>query len=253
MNSAKTLLCAFSCLALAGVSPIYAHAQDSDQKAADAKANQTDSRLSQDVTTRASQATKSGQPSNEKLSQPRRVEDTYPLQSDADRQKTVRLLQQLTVDLLALFNQHKEAHWNVNGPLYLPLHEFYQEQADFYRGQADVFAERTLHLGDSIDGRYATIARTTTIPEFPAGYVTDNESIKLLLDRVTVLQKEVYKDIRETEQSDPPTSNKLQDLAYAVDKNLWQLRIHLQKPGGLGEDLPWANQQGRDRNAPSGK
>ncbi len=41
----------------------------------------------------------------------------------------------------------------------------------------------------------------------PAGYLTDNESIQLLLDRVTILQKEIYRLIRATEQSDAPTSN----------------------------------------------
>ena len=182
--------------------------------------------------------------SNQKLAQPKRIEDAYPLRDEAARENTARITQQMTVDLLALFNEHKQAHWNVNGPLYLPLHEFFQEQADYYRGQADVFAERALHMGYSVDGRYSTIVRTTKIPDFPAGYVTDNNSIKLLIDRVTVLQKEVYAYIKETEETDAPTSNKLQDLAYAVDKNLWQLRIHLQKPGGLGEDLPYAPAQG---------
>ena len=107
--------------------------------------------------------------------------------------------------------------------------------------------ERDLQLGFSVDGRYSTIAKTTNIPEFPAGYVTDNESLKLLLDR-TVLQKEVYVDIRETNDSDPVTSNKLQDLAYGVDKNLWQLRIHLQKPGGRGEDLPYSERDATATN-----
>ncbi|MBC7526870.1 MAG: DNA starvation/stationary phase protection protein [Chthonomonadaceae bacterium] len=229
------------------VSALFAFGGISAAQDAEQKANQTDARISREVTVRADSTKGQGQ-SNEKGAQPKRIEDSYPLTSDADREKSAKILQQLTVDLLSLFNQHKEAHWNVNGPLYLPLHEFYQEQADFYRTSADTFAERVLHLGYSVDGRYSTVARTSGIPDFPAGYVTDNESIKLLLDRVTVLQKEVYRDIRETEKSDPPTSNKLQDLAYAVDKNLWQLRIHLKKPGGLGEDLPWVTQQGRDRS-----
>lgn len=68
----------------------------------------------------------------------------------------------------------------------------------------------------------------------PDGYLTDDHSIKLLLDRVTVLQREIYDLIGETEQSDPPTGNKLQDLAYSVDKNLWQLRAHLQRPSSPG-------------------
>jgi starvation-inducible DNA-binding protein len=177
--------------------------------------------------------------SNMTLPQPKRIEQSYPLKSDEDRHKSVKGLQQLTVDLLAVVNTYKEAHWNVSGPLYLPLHEYYDAQADFYRAQSDVFAERVLHLGSSVDGRYPTITRTTTIPEMPAGYLSDDDTLKLLLDRITVLQKEIYKLLRDTEESDPPTSNKLQDLAYSVDKNLWQLRSHLQKPGGQGEDLPW--------------
>jgi starvation-inducible DNA-binding protein len=181
--------------------------------------------------------------------QPGRVEYSYPLKGDEERRKSVTGLQQLTVDLLALHNMYKEAHWDLTGPLYVPLHEYYQQQADFYLQQADLFAERVLHLGASVDGRFSTIARTTKLAEMSVGYLTDDHSIKLLLDRVTVLQKEIYKLIGETAESDPPTGNKLQDLAYSVDKDLWQLRAHLQKPSSRRGDLPWFRYQG---NEPSG-
>ena len=175
--------------------------------------------------------------------QPGRVEYSYPLKGDQERSKSVKALQQLTVDLLALHNMYKEAHWDLTGPLYLSLHEYFQQQADFYLQQADLFAERVLHLGAYVDGRFSTIARTTKLAELPDGYLTDDHSIKLLLDRVTVLQKEIYEMIGETEGSDPTTANKLQDLAYSVDKNLWQLRAHLQKPSSRRGDLPWMRYQ----------
>jgi starvation-inducible DNA-binding protein len=181
--------------------------------------------------------------SNQRSAQPPLIEASYPLDSDADRAKTVKLCQQVTVDLLAMFNLYKQAHWNLNGPLYLVLHKFYQKKADYYREQSDLFAERVLHMGSSVDGRYSTIARTSTIPDFPAGYDTDSETLRLLVERLTVLQKEVYAGIKATEQSDAPTSNKFQDLAYEVDNNLWQLRIHLARPGSLGDALPYASQQ----------
>jgi DNA-binding ferritin-like protein len=176
--------------------------------------------------------------------QPGRVEYSYPLKDDLERRKSVKALQQLTVDLLALHNMYKEAHWDLTGPLFLPLHEYYQ--ADFYLQQADLFAERVLQFGSCVDGRYSTIARTTKLAEMPEGYLTDDQSIKLLLDRVTVLQKEIYELIGETEDGDPPTSNKLQDLAHSVDKDLWQLRAHLQRPSSRRGDLPWVRQQTPD-------
>jgi starvation-inducible DNA-binding protein len=175
-------------------------------------------------------------------SQPGRVEYSYPLEDDRARSKSVKALQQLTADLLALHNIYKVAHWNLTGPLYVPLHEYYQQQADFYLRQADLFAERVLHLGASVDGRLSTIASTTRLAELPDGYLTDDHSLKLLLDRVTVLQKEIYELIGETSVSDPPTASKLQDLAYSVDKDLWQLRAHLQKPSSRRGDLPWMRQ-----------
>ena len=215
----------------------------------------TDARLLGDAKARAAKST-SGQgaaESNEKTaSEPKRIEDSYPLANDEARQKSVKILQQVTVDLLALFEDYKQMHWNLTGPLYLPLHEYYQEQSEKYRMYADVFAERILHLGYSVDGRHSTVAKTSSVPEPPVGFVTDNESLKFLVDRVTVFQKEVYQGIKDTEDSDAPTSNKLQDLAYQVDKNLWQLRVHLVKPGSLGENLPWNAQQGRDRAGESG-
>lgn len=242
MTARQLLTCATLALTLAA----SAGAQDAGQKAQDQKADQNDQHLSQQAKARGSKAAGQGA-SNERVASPPRLEDSLPLTSEADRAKSSRLLQQTTVDLLTLFNDYKQAHWNLNGPLYISLHEYYQQQADAYQGFADVFAERNLHLGYTADGRYSTIARTSSLPEMPGGYIPDNESLKLLIDRVTVFQKEVYQDIRATQDSDPPTSNKYQDLAYQVDKNLWQLRIFVQKPGGLGQDLPWAAQQGRDR------
>ncbi len=181
--------------------------------------------------------------------QPGRVEYSYPLKGDQERSKSVKALQQLTVDLLALHNMYKEAHWDLTGPLFVPLHEYFQQQADFYLQQADLFAERVLHLGAYVDGRFSTIARTTKLAEMPDGYLTDDHALKLLLDRVSVLQKEIYDLIGETEASDPPTANKLQDLAYSVDKNLWQLRAHIQQPSARRGDLPWSRYQGSE---PSG-
>jgi starvation-inducible DNA-binding protein len=178
--------------------------------------------------------------------QPARVEYSYPLKVDEARSKGVKALQQLTVDLLALHAMYREAHWDLNGPLFLPLHEYYRQRADSYLRQADAFAERVLQLGASIDGRASTVASTTKLAEMPAGYLTDDHSLKLLLDRVTVLQKEVYDLIREAEAGDPPTANLLQGLACSVDRDLWQLRAHLQKPSSRRGDLPWARQQAYD-------
>lgn len=191
----------------------------------------------------AAQAQDAPAAGNQRLAQSPRIERSYPLAGDAERAKSAQVLQQLVVDLLSAFNGYKEVHWNLSGPLYLVLHEYYQSQADFYRKQADVFAERALQLGYSIDGRYSTIAKTTKLADLPAGFMADDDTIKLTIDRIATLQKQVYAGIEALDRSDPVTANKLQDLAYSIDQNLWQLRIHLARPGSNGQALPWAAQQ----------
>ncbi len=59
-------------------------------------------------------------------------------------------------------------------------------------------------------------------------------------------EAKIHELIGETEGSDPPTANKLQDLAHSVDKNLWQLRAHVQKPSSRRGELPWFRYQGAD-------
>lgn len=171
---------------------------------------------------------------------PARIQSSLPLDSEEARRKSVRALQQTTVDLLALVHDFKQAHWNLTGPLYLVLHEYYDEQAGLYTKWADLFAERNLHMGFSVDGRPSAIVATSTLPDMPAGWETDQQSLQLLIDRLTVLQKQVYRSLEELEKTDAPSSNKYQDLAHDLDKTLWQLRVHLQKPGSPGDALPWS-------------
>jgi hypothetical protein len=66
------------------------------------------------------------------LAQPKLIEQSYPLEDEASRARVVKELQQLTVDLLAIQNIYRQNHWNLSGPLYLVLHEYYDSQADFY-------------------------------------------------------------------------------------------------------------------------
>lgn len=76
-------------------------------------------------------------------------------------------------ELVDLTLQTKQAHWNVSGPLYLPLHEQFEEQVKEYREFSDRVAERILSLGASADGRPQTVVRTSPLGEYPAGYVSD--------------------------------------------------------------------------------
>ena len=137
-------------------------------------------------------------------------------------------LQATVVELLELFHDSKQCHWNLRGPLYLPLHEQLQENADTYRKFADVLAERVLHVGRPVDGRTGVVAATANLGEMPGGFLTDKQVLILMTGRITTVAKRVRQRIERLSTVDEVTSNKLQDLSYELDKHVWQFRVHMQ-------------------------
>ncbi|QKG57922.1 DNA starvation/stationary phase protection protein [Hymenobacter sp. BRD128] len=148
---------------------------------------------------------------------------------EADKRKPVTDdLQATVVELLELFHDSKQSHWNLRGPLYLPLHEKLQENADEYRKYADILAERVLQVGNPIDGRTGVVAATANLGEFPGGYLTDKQVLIIMTERITTVAKRVRQRIEHLSKVDEVTSNQLQELSYVLDKHVWQFRVHMQ-------------------------
>lgn len=157
-----------------------------------------------------------------------RADQWIPLEPEK-RQAINTDLQATVVELLELFHDAKQAHWNLRGPLYLPLHEQLQAYADTYRQYADVLAERQLQIGLPADGRTATIVETANLPKFPAGFLSDRQVLEIMTERIHMIAKRVRQRIERTgKNGDEVTSNKFQDLSYELDKQVWQFRVHMQ-------------------------
>ena len=150
-----------------------------------------------------------------------------PVEADK-RQPITDELQATVAELLELFHDSKQCHWNLRGPLYLPLHEQLQDNADAYRKYADLLAERVLQVGHPIDGRTGVVAATSNLGEMPGGFLTDKQVLILMTGRITTVAKRVRQRIERLSKVDEVTSNKLQDLSYELDKHVWQFRVHMQ-------------------------
>src|SRR5258708_4995350 len=92
-----------------------------------------------------------------------------------DRSAVTLELQPLLVELIDVGMTAKQAHWNVTGPLFRPLHAQLDDLADDARTWADMVAERVVALGEPSDGRIETVAAQTPLPGFPDGFVEDSK------------------------------------------------------------------------------
>jgi starvation-inducible DNA-binding protein len=71
-------------------------------------------------------------------------------------------------------------------------------------------------------------AANSRLPEFKAGFISDETSLKLLADRYGSIANNVRAAIEESESyGDLITADILIDLGAMLDKNLWFLESHL--------------------------
>ncbi|MBC6609596.1 DNA starvation/stationary phase protection protein [Hymenobacter sp. BT507] len=150
-----------------------------------------------------------------------------PAEADK-RQPITDDLEATVVELLELYHDSKQSHWNLRGPLYLSLHEQLQENADAYLKYTDILAERVLEVGHPIDGRTGVVAATANLDGYPSGYLSDQQVLILMTERLNTVAKRVRQRIEHLGKVDETTSNLLQELSYTLDKHVWKFRVMMQ-------------------------
>lgn len=141
-------------------------------------------------------------------------------------------LQAVLVDLLDLAIQGKQAHWNVVGRNFRDTHRQLDEIIDEARTFSDTIAERMRALHAVPDGRSATIAKTSSLPEFPAGEVSTTETIDLVTERLEAAVA-TARDVHDAVDEEDPTSA---DLLHAIIERLeqfaWMVSAENRSPAG---------------------
>jgi starvation-inducible DNA-binding protein len=98
---------------------------------------------------------------------------------DTARLASAAALQRVLVDLMVLSLDAKQAHWNVTGETFLPMHTLTDEIAMDARAWADRVAERAVALGFTVDARAGRLAAAAG--DFPASRLDDREAISELV------------------------------------------------------------------------
>ena len=144
---------------------------------------------------------------------------------DTARFTSASMLQRLLPELVALTLDFKQAHWNVTGPGFLPLHALTDEIAAAGRTWADRVAERAMALGFSVDARPRTVAAVAS--GFPAGPVRDHEAITELITVVDGVAATAWGSLADVERVDPVAHDLILEILEGVEKYRWMLLAQL--------------------------
>jgi starvation-inducible DNA-binding protein len=133
------------------------------------------------------------------------------------------ILQQALTDLLDLGLVTKQAHWNVYGPsfraVHLQLDDVYEQVIEWQ----DEVAERIAALGDSPDGRAASVVAGSTIAPMEAGPVAADAVVKGFAERLTALSAALSANFAALDD-DLASQDILIGIVAGLDKQAWFFR-----------------------------
>ena len=161
------------------------------------------------------------------------TEKMFPTRNDLSeevRGQMIALLNQQLADTLDLWSQTKQAHWNVKGAQFFPLHELFDKLAGELDGYADMIAERATALGGLALGTVRLSAANSQLPEYELEVTDSLPTVKAVAERYAALAASMRQAIEPAEaQGDPITADLFTEISRGLDKSLWFLEAHLQK------------------------
>ena len=141
---------------------------------------------------------------------------------DADQFAAVSTFQQLLPDLVGLTLNAKQAHWNLYGPAFLPLHALTDEIGADARTWADRVAERAVALGYAVDARPGTAAAGDV--QLPGGWLSDAKVISELIKRIDAIAATARHVLATLERGDAVGHDLTVQILEGLEKYSWMLR-----------------------------
>jgi starvation-inducible DNA-binding protein len=145
------------------------------------------------------------------------------------RAKMIELLNARLADAIDLYNQIKQAHWNVKGMQFIALHELFDKVGEVVEDGVDEIAERAVELGGVAEGTVQAVVQRTTLTPYPLTTKAGRDHLDRLAKALAAYGKSLRAAIATAaDAGDVDTSDLFTELSRAADKQLWFIEAHLQ-------------------------
>jgi starvation-inducible DNA-binding protein len=149
----------------------------------------------------------------------------------ANTAEIAQSLNRLLADEHVLYIKTRRAHWNVEGPDFLTIHRFFEEQYKQLEQIIDDIAERIRTIGHFAEATLAGFLAETHLSEDTRAKNDSAGFIKSLLGDHETIIIHLRENIErfDEEWKDAGTSDFITGLMEAHEKMAWMLRAHLVK------------------------
>ena len=154
---------------------------------------------------------------------------------DDARKKLVEMLNMRLCDEYVLYTKTRKYHWNVVGPRFSQLHEFFEEQYEIIDEMIDETAERARQLGGKSLGTLDEFVRHSSINEEPGQNPDPHAMISNLLKDHEAIIRTLRKNADEADEEydDMATNDFFLEAVQKHEKMAWMLRAHLEGKDAL--------------------
>lgn len=143
-------------------------------------------------------------------------------------QKVIQHLEQTLVDTYAVYLKSQNAHWNVTGPMFKPLHDLFEEHYQEMFGALDELAERIRTIGGTAPATFKEFSKRSTIPEWDTPPKANTMIHDLVKDHETVIHGLRGLVEHAEKANDEATVDMAVERLAVHEKNAWMLRVHLE-------------------------
>jgi starvation-inducible DNA-binding protein len=138
------------------------------------------------------------------------------------------ILNERLADILDLERQAKQAHWNVRGARFQPLHQLFDAVAALAVGWADDLAERAVQLGCVAEGTLQAVSSRSELPPCPLNVNSADEWVHVIAEALAFCANAARADIKDAAAADDDiTADLLTRITGEADKQLWFVEAHL--------------------------
>ena len=156
----------------------------------------------------------------------------YETENDISRNRRVEisaLLNQRLADAVDLQTQMKQAHWNVNGPHFIGLHELFDKIDEAVEAYVDLIAERIVQLGGIAEGTARAAAGRSRLEEYPLTIADGSAHVEAVSKALSTFGHEARNSIDQADElGDADTSDLFTEVSRGIDKWLWFVEAHSQ-------------------------
>lgn len=164
------------------------------------------------------------------------VEVAFPTRNDLaidTRARVIDLLDHRLADAIDLSGQVKQAHWNVKGMQFRPLHLLFDAIHDSTEGYVDLLAERVVQLGGVAHGTVRMAAARSELTEYPGDARDGAEHVTALSAVLALFGGRMRRAIGECSAwGDLDGADICTEVSRGVDKWLWMVEAHAQGRDG---------------------